>query len=121
MNIDIKNLEEQDIKALVHSLELVSARLFESVITLNQTACSNTPEMQDMFHQWISCLGEEVVDIIEEKGTFDPAELAQKIGVTPATIISLAFSLHRQGRIKIRGITAEPSDGNNQEICGCLK
>ena len=51
MNIDSKTLEQQDMKMLVHSLELVSARIFESVITLNQLASSNTPEMNTLFEQ----------------------------------------------------------------------
>ena len=58
MNIDIKTLEQQDMKMLVHSLELVSARIFDSVITLSQLASSNTPEMNALFEQWVSCLGE---------------------------------------------------------------
>ncbi len=68
MNIDSKTLEQQDMKMLVHSLELVSARIFESVITLNQTACSNTPEMHALFDQWVSFLGEEVLRAAEETG-----------------------------------------------------
>ena len=44
MELDIKNLAQQDMNQLVHSLELVSARVFDSVIKLNQTATSNTPE-----------------------------------------------------------------------------
>lgn len=121
MNIDIKNLEEQDMKMLIRSLELVSARVFESVITLNQTACSSTPEMQYLFQQWISCLGEEVLAAVRENGGFDPGELSQNIGVNPATIISLALTLHRQGKINIKGITADLGSDSNTEICGCLK
>ncbi len=121
MNIDIKDLPQQDMNMLVHSLELVSARIFESVVTLNQTACSNTPEMQNLFHQWISCLGEEVIRAVEENGTFRPDEIAKNIGVTPSTIISLALTLHRQGKINISEIKAEVTDKGNTEICGCLK
>lgn len=121
MNIDIKNLPEQDAKMLVHSLELVSARVFESVVTLSQTASSATPEMQHMFQQWLSCLGEDVLRRIEENGKLDPAQAAKEIGVTPATIISLALTLHRQGKINIKELSAEITDGENSEICGCLK
>lgn len=121
MNLDIKNLEEQDMKMLVHSLELVSARVFESVLTLSQTACSNTPEMQALFNQWISCLGEEIIRVADEHGSFDPDEMAKTIGVTPSSIISLALSLHRQGKINIKNITVEPGKNENTEICGCLK
>ncbi len=121
MNIDSKTLEQQDMKMLVHSLELVSARIFESVITLSQTASSNTPEMQALFSQWVSCLGEEIMAAAEETGKLDPEELSKRIGVSCSTIISLALSLHRQGKIKISALEVGPGSGVNTEICDCLK
>lgn len=122
MNIDIKNLPNQNINELINSLELVSARIFESVLTLNQTACSNTPEMQSMFQEWISCLGEEVVREVKETGKVNLEKTAKTIGVSSATIISLALTLHRQGRIKINNLEAEAvEEPTNQEICGCFK
>lgn len=121
LDLDIKNLEQQDIKALVRSLELVSARVFDSVITLSQTASSATPEMQRMFQQWINLLGDTVISAVEDNGSIDPEALAKTIGVTPATIISLALTLHREGRIDITEIKGKKGDDNNREICGCLK
>ena len=121
MNIDSKTLEQQDMKMLVHSLELVSARIFESVISLNQLASSNTPEMNTLFEQWVSCLGEEVAAAAEEKGKLDPEKISKRIGVSASTIISLALALHRQGKLKIRSLEVEPGDNVNTEICGCLK
>ena len=121
MNIDIKDLEQQDMKALVHSLELVSARIFESVVKINQTASSNTPEMNALFQQWVECLGDAIASAASETGSIDPEELSAKIGVTPETIISLALTLHRQGKIKITNITAQSADCGNLDICGCLK
>ena len=121
LELDIKNIEQQDMKALVRSLELVSARVFDSVITLSQTASSTTPEMQQMFQQWINLLGDTVISAVEENGVINPEELAKTIGVTPATIISLALALHREGRIDITEIKAKKGDDNNREICGCLK
>jgi len=120
MNIDPETPEQQDMKMLVHSLELVSARIFESVITLNQTACSNTPEMHALFDQWISFLGEEVISEAEENGELDPEEISKRIGVSSSTIISLALALHRQGKIRIKSFMVEPGNNVNTEICDCL-
>ncbi len=121
MNIDSKTLEQQDMKMLVHSLELVSARIFESVISLSQLASSNTQEMNTLFNQWVSCLGEEIIAAAGKDGRLDPEDLSNRIGVSPSTIISLALAMHRQGRIKIKALEAEPCDSSNTEICGCLK
>ncbi|MEG1602694.1 MAG: hypothetical protein RRY12_09515 [Cloacibacillus sp.] len=121
MNLDIKNLEQQNMEQLVKSLELVSARVFDSVIKTNQLASSYTPEMQMLFTEWVNCLSESIVSEVDAGRALVPDELAATIGVTPATIISLALTLHREGRIRITEITATPSSCGNTEICGCLK
>ena len=140
MELDIKNLGDQDMRQLVKSLELVSARVLDSVVRASQLASSATPEMQALFTEWVNCLGGELTRAVEEKGAINPDELAKTIGVTPATVISLALALHREGAIKITEIKAslalalhregaikiteikaEPSNGENTEICGCLR
>ena len=121
MELDIKNLGDQDMKQLVKSLELVSARVLDSVVRASQLACAATPEMQALFAEWVGCLGGELTRAVEEKGAINPDELAKTIGVTPATVISLALALHREGAIKITELKAEPSNGVNTEICGCLR
>ena len=121
MELDIKNLGDQDMRQLVKSLELVSARVLDSVVRASQLASSATPEMQALFTEWVNCLGGELTRAVEEKGAINPDELAKTIGVTPATVISLSLALHREGAIKITEIRAEPSNGENTEICGCLR
>ena len=101
-------------KQLVKSLELVSARVLDSVVRASQLASAATPEMQALFAEWVGCLGGELTRAVEEK-------LAKTIGVTSATVISLALALHREGAIKITELKAEPSNGVNTEICGCLR
>lgn len=120
MKIDKNSLPKQELGDLISSLELISARVFESVLTLSQTASSNTPEMQKLFQEWINCLGDEVINTASKDGSIDPEKLSEKIGVEPATIISLALTLHRQGRIKIKKLETEIGNSDNQEICDCL-
>ena len=121
MELDIKNLAQQDMNQLVHSLELVSARVFDSVIKLNQTATSNTPEMQLLFGQWLDMIGGEIARGATENGKIDVEETAKNIGVTPATVISLALALHRQGKFKITELKTEAGPGKNTEACGCMQ
>ncbi|MEG1642145.1 MAG: hypothetical protein RR272_03440 [Synergistaceae bacterium] len=121
MNIDVKNYPDQDLKMLVHSLELISARIFESVVVTNQTACANTPEMNTMFHEWVSCLGDNIVSLVEKDGVIDPVAISKKIGVSSSTVLSLCLTLHREGKINISSLSAEKTDVPNREICGCIK
>ena len=60
MELDIKNLGDQDMKQLVKSLELVSARVLDSVVRASQLASAATPEMQALFAEWVGCLGGDV-------------------------------------------------------------
>lgn len=120
MELDIKNLEQQDMKALVRSLELVSARVFDSVVTTNQLASSTTPELRNLFEQWLTIIGRELARIAGETGRIDPDEIAKQIGITPESVLSLALTLHRRGLVRIKSLEVGPGDGKNKDICGCL-
>lgn len=120
MDISAKNLKEQDLRELVHSLELVSGRVLESIVSTGQLATSATPEMHSLFSQWVAMIGGELLRIAGDDGTIDPAAVADQIGITTETALSLALTLHRQGKIKITSLTVEPGDGRNRDICGCL-
>lgn len=121
MELDIKDMKQQDMAQLVHSLELVSARVLDSVVKTNQLASSYTPEMQLLFREWAGCLGDAVVAEFEKSGSLEPEKTAKEIGVSPSTIISLALTLQREGRIKITEIKGTTTASGNTEICGCMK
>ena len=121
VELDIKDLKQQNMDEFVHSLEIVSARVLDSVTRSSQTACSATPEMQALFDQWVSFIGDAIVSAAKEKSTLDPAALAKEIGVTQDSVLSLILALHRQGKLTIKSVTAEAGSGGNREICGCLK
>lgn len=120
MDISAKNLKEQTPQELVRSLELVSARILDSIVTVSQLASASTPEMQNLFTQWVTMTGGELLRIAGDEGTIDPAAAADQIGITPESALSLALTLHRQGKLKITGLTVEPGDGRNKDICGCM-
>lgn len=120
MEICAKNLKEQNLQELVHSLELVSSRVLESIVSTGQLAASTTPEMHSLFSQWVAMIGSELLRIAGNDGNIDPAAAADQIGITTETAISLALVLHRQGKIKITSLTVEPGDGKNRDICDCM-
>lgn len=120
MEINAKNLKEQDLRELVRSLELVSARILESIVSTGQVAAMTTPEMHSLFSKWVAMISGELQRIAGDDGTIDPAAAADQIGITTETALSLALALHRQGKIKITALTVEPGDGINKDICGCM-
>ncbi|MDO4218778.1 MAG: hypothetical protein Q4C78_02185 [Synergistaceae bacterium] len=116
-----KNLKQQNLEELIKSLELVSARLIESVTKASQLASSETPEMRLLFEEWLNLVGKEIIEASKVEHVIEPIELSRKIGVLPSTILSLALSLHRQGKIEILSLVAREGNGQNTEICNCLR
>lgn len=122
MEIDLKdNLKQQNMEELVHSLELISARLIESVTKASQLASAETPEMRLIFEEWLNLVGQEIIEASKGEHIIEPMELAKKIGVSPSTILSMALALHRQGKIEILSLVAREGKGQNTEICNCLR
>lgn len=121
MQLDIKNLQQQDMSQLVKSLELVSSRLLECITKNSQTACSTTPEIQALFDQWIELIGDRILQETGDKGEIKPAELALEIGISADSVVSLLLALQRQGKVRIDKIKVSATNGDNHEICACIK
>jgi len=120
MEINAKSVKEQSLRELVSSLELISARLLDSITTASQLASANTPEMRNLFAQWVTIIGNEILRTADSEGIINPYDTADRIGITPETALSLCLTLHRQGKIKITALNVEHGDGKNKDICDCL-
>jgi len=111
-----------EIKNVLDSERLLTARMVESILRANQMASYATPEMQDMFNQWLSLVGDQVLRETggKSQGECDVPALARTIGVSETTIFSLLVFLHRSGRIRVNTVHFSEGDGKNQEACSCL-
>ena len=112
--------EVEKMNELLNSCTKVTSRLIESVIQTNQLASQTTPEMQQLFQQWISLLAGELMNHIEDGGNIEIDEISTRIGISPSTVFSLLLFLHRKGDINLKSVTLEKADGKNREICHCL-
>lgn len=120
MQLDIKELKQQDLTQLVKSLELISSELLECITKNSQVACSSTPQMQYLFNEWVELISGSLLDAAK-KGSIKPAEFALEAGVSSDTVLSLALTLQRQGKIQIQELKVRQTDEGNHEICECLK
>ena len=108
----------EDCKRIIDSTSLVTARMIESIVRNSQLASSTTPEMLEMFQSWLKLVSGEVIrNIGNDPKDINIEETADRIGLTSATLLSLLLYLHRNGSIKISGITIERESGDNTEIC----
>ena len=108
------------IKNVLDSECLLTARMVDSILRASQVASYATPEMQEMFSQWLGLVGEQVLRENGEKGECDVSATASHIGVSEATIFSLLGYLHRSGRIRVKTVVFSNGDGKNTEACSCL-
>lgn len=119
MDAMMKKIDE-----VLESERLVTARLVDSILRATQISTLATPEMQEMFTQWLSLIGDQVLgEIVREEegqGTCDVPALARSIGVSETTLFSLLAFLHRSGKIRIRTMDFALGSGKNTEACDCL-
>jgi hypothetical protein len=100
--------------------KIITARLVDSVTRSVQLASGATPEMQELFLQWVSLIASQVVREAESCEIDVPA-VAQKIGIKESSLLSLILYMQRSGGLNVQKITFTEGDGKNQEICDCLK
>ena len=110
----------REIRDALESERLLTARVADSILRLGQLASVATPEMQDMFHQWLGLIGGQVIREAGEKGECDISSVARSIGIGETTLFSLLVSLHRAGKIQIETVRFSPGGGKNSEACECL-
>lgn len=123
--LEVSAVEEKQRNAtedLIQSLEKVSARMIEAVLQTAQLAATASPEVQSLFHQWVSCLEEQILEELRgERKALDLEAWAGRIGVTPTSLASLLLSLQRKGSVRILRMEVEPGGGRNEDLCDCLR
>lgn len=110
----------QEIKRLLDSEGLVTARLVESVTRTAQMASTTVPEIQDLFSQWLSLIGGEVARMAASAPEMDIVSTAQMIGIEESSLLSLLLMLQREGKLTIESVRIGKGRGKNSEICSCL-
>ena len=110
----------QEVKRLLDSEGMVTARLVESVTRTAQMASTTVPEIQDLFSQWLSLIGGEVARMAASSPEMDIASTANRIGIEESSLLSLLLMLQREGALSIESVRIGKGKGKNSEICSCL-
>ncbi len=110
----------EDIKKLMDSEVLVTARLVESITRASQMAAGSSPEITELFGQWLSLVGREVKKMAEPGKELSVEKTAGTIGITPVSLLSLLLFLQRRGEITLESVKIGPGTGRNEDICDCL-
>lgn len=119
-----KKYEEilEECRKMIDSTGLATARIIDSITRNSQLASSYTPEMREIFGSWLHLVtGELRENLGEETRKIDIRTIADKIGLTESTVLSLLLYMHRSGDIIIKEISIIKGSGNNTEICHELR
>lgn len=110
-----------EIKKLLESEGLVTARLVESISRTAQMCSVTLPEMQVLFDQWLSLIGREVLRLAEPGKEMAVSETAGMIGISESSLLAILLSLQRRGKIKVESLRIAEGTGKNEDICSCFQ
>jgi len=98
-----------------------AARVLEAVSRTAQLSSLATPEVQDLFENWLEILGRQILLDQEVPGRMDIPSKAAEIGVSSSSLLGLLLYLQRQGRICITEVLLAPGCGRDEDICDCIR
>lgn len=108
-------------KSIAEECSQAAARLLESVSRTAQLSSFATPQMQEMFGEWLDIIGREITRAQELPGKIDIVARAEEIGISKSTLLGVLLHLHRKGSISITDVGVEKGSGCNEDICSCMK
>ena len=81
-------------------------RMMEAVGRANDLASYATPELRQIFEEWLGQIEGEILQAAKEGGQSDIASLAQRFKLSAESVQFILFRLARQGKIDLSAGTA---------------
>ena len=98
-----------------------AARVLASISRTAQLSSLATPEIQEMFENWLEILSHQILRSQEIPGRLGIPSKAEEIGISSSSLLGLLLYLQRQGRISITEIQLESACGLDEDICDCFR
>lgn len=112
---------QTDAKITAQEYAKAASRIMDSVSRTAQISSLATPEMQDMFTEWVNIVGRQVISGLDMPGNIDVETRADEIGISGSTLLGMLLYLHRRGTISIKGISIDKGNGSSDDTCSCNK
>ena len=78
-------------------------QMTQAVQQTNENAAYATPELRDLFNDWLEQVENEVLVFLSKKDNASVEELSKELGITEQSAIFLLSKLTRQGKLDLRG------------------
>ena len=76
-----------------------------TVVEIGRLAGFASPELRGLFEEWIKALEAEIIEILKEKGSCPPADLAAQLKLSEESILFLIGKLVKEEKLKITGVS----------------
>lgn len=96
-----------------------AAHILDSVTKTAQISSWATPQMQDMFEEWIGIIGRQILRDLDLPGRIDITATAAGIGISGSTLLGMLLFMQRRGSILITDIGVEKGTGRAEDTCDC--
>ncbi|HEX2946920.1 MAG TPA: winged helix-turn-helix domain-containing protein [Clostridia bacterium] len=73
----------------------------------SEIATFATPEVRQLFEEWVQQVDEEIFALVKEKSTISPDEIAEKLKISKSSAIYFLSRLAQKGKISINIAKAE--------------
>lgn len=98
-----------------------AARILDSVSKTAQMSSWATPQMQDMFAEWLEIIGRQITRGLDMPGRIDVDAKAKEIGISGTTLLGMLLYLQRRGSISIKDVGIDAGTGCCEDTCSCHK
>lgn len=117
----MQNKKATEDRVISENYARAASRLLESVSRTCQLSSWATPEIQEMFEEWLDILGKQILREQQIPGRINVASRSDEIGISPSSLVGLLLYLQRQGKISITDMGIGQGEGSDEEICDCMK
>lgn len=63
-----------------------------------------TPEVRGLFEEWAKAVEEEILELLKNKGTAEPSEIAAKLKISEESALFFIGKMAREKKVKTAGI-----------------
>lgn len=92
-----------------HMMGMCMSMCGEMLTTMRQTtamATFATPELRELFAEWLDSVTVKALAVLNEKGELDAAQLAQALEISIDGTLYLLTQMARQGKVNLRAQTS---------------
>lgn len=91
---------------LARKLHRAESKMMEGFDETQKMAAYATPEIRQLFEEWVQRMEASVLQFVKKEGTTSPQDIASHLGISLESVVFLVNKLTREGKLKFGSIEA---------------